>query len=40
MKDNIYFASFKSNLNNNRESYFLIQDEKIIKQGEGKVVFY
>ena len=34
-----YFASFKSELNNNKQSYDSIVDDKIMKR-EGKILFY
>jgi len=35
-----YFASFKSELNNNTQSYYLINSNQIVKQGDGKLIFF
>ena len=35
-----YFASFKSALNNQKESFYLIENKKVLKQEEGKVILY
>ncbi len=34
-----YFASFKSELNNNTASYFLVEDDNIVKQADNKIYF-
>lgn len=35
-----YFASFKSVLNSQKESYYLIENNQTLKQEEGKTIFY
>lgn len=35
-----YFASFKSALNNQKESYYLIENNKTLKQEEGKIILF
>jgi len=35
-----YFASFKSALNNQKESYYLIENKKVLKQEDGKILLY
>lgn len=40
MKGELYFASFKSVLNNQQESYFSIENGKVSKQEDGKIMFY
>lgn len=40
MDNRPYFASFKSNLNNQSENYYIISEDKAIKMPGSKIVFY
>ncbi len=35
-----YFASFKSNLNNQRENYYIIEGNKVFQQSNNQMIFY
>ncbi len=40
MKNQSYFASLKSNLNNQKENYYIIENNKAVKMPNSKIVFY